>query len=220
MRVRYLQSLGRFLWVLGLLFIGELFLQRGDVCAKDLGTFGETFAIREESLITYIKRKLMGLEEHGALTHHQHIIQNRVKESIRRPQRVKGITATKVPRVFTVDPTITVRSDLKDHTGKTFHHKGERVNPLDSRSLSHPLLFINGDDKIHIQWAQRHLKKDPLGKVILIQGDPFALMEELHHKVYFDQGGNLTAKLNLSHAPSFVSQKGKRLEIREEVPDA
>jgi len=206
---------------LGILFLlGELFFRGGNVSAKDLGTFGETFEVTEESLITYIQKKLTYLEGKGEITEHQKIIRDHVKETIRRPQKVKGISPTKFPRVFTVDPTITVQSDLKDHTGKTFHHKGERVNPLDFRSLSHPLLFINGDDKTHIQWAKHHLKQDALAKVILIQGDPFALMEELYQKVYFDQGGKLTAKLNLSHAPSIVVQNGKRLEIREEVPDA
>jgi conjugal transfer pilus assembly protein TraW len=52
-------------------------------------------------------------------------------------------------------------------------------------------------------------------KVILTGGSYLELMRRWNHPVFFDQQGQLTAKLGIRHVPALVSQEGRRLRIDE-----
>lgn len=188
--------------------------------AKDVGVFGALFPIEEHNLIEVIQTRLAKLQQEGTLTMHQRNIQNKVKKQIERPTPVEGITHTIKPRTFTVDPTITVTQDLKDHQGRVFYQKGQRVNPLESRALTKPLLFIDGDESSHLTWAFFMLKRYPLAKVILVKGAPLQMMKDLGLQVFFDQFGKITKKLGIQQVPAIVTQDGLVLKIEEVKADA
>ena len=116
-----------------------------DLCAKNLGVFGTLFPMEENNLIEVIQARLAKLQQEGTLDMHQRNIQQKIQKQVERPTPVEGIIHTVEPRTFTFDPSITVTSDLKDHQGKIFYHKGERVNPLKLRELTKPLLFIEAN---------------------------------------------------------------------------
>ena len=187
---------------------------------KDFGVVGEVFPIQEKNLIEVIQAKLLKLQANGKLEAYNSQIQAKVKSQIERPVPVAGITHTKTPRTFTYDPSITVAADLKDTFGTVFHRKGERVNPLHYRSMTKPLLFIDGDDSIQITWVFRMLKKHPLAKIILTNGAPLKIMEEIGLTVYFDQHGKITQKLGIVCVPAIVTQEGEVLKIEEVKADA
>ena len=187
---------------------------------KDFGVVGEVFPIQEKNLIEVIQAKLLKLQVDGKLQTYNQQIQAKVKGQIERPAPVAGITHTRTVRTFTYDPSITVVADLKDHDGRVFHHKGEKVNPLHYRSMTKPLLFIDGDDSIQIPWAFRMLKKYPLAKIILTNGAPLKIMEEIGLTIYFDQHGKITKKLGIACVPAIVTQDGDVLKIQEVKADA
>lgn len=191
-----------------------------DLCAKDLGVFGTLFPIEENNLIEVIQARLAKLQQEGTLDMHQRNIQQKIQKQVGRPTPVEGIIHTVEPRTFTFDPSITVTSDLKDHQGKIFYHKGERVNPLKLRELTKPLLFIDGDVPEHITWAFSILKSHPLAKVILVKGAPLQMMQDLGITVYFDQFGKITHKLGIKQVPAIVRQEGQLLKIEEVKADA
>ena len=188
--------------------------------AKDLGTFGALFPVEENNLIEVIQAKLLKLQQAGTLEMHQQNIQAKVKKQVERPAPVEGIIHTVEPRTFTFDPSIMVKSDLKDHQGTVFHHKGERVNPLQLRSMTKPWLFIDGDDPEQITWAFSILKNHPLAKVILVKGAPLQMMKDLGIQVYFDQFGRITQKLGIKQVPAIVTQEGLLLKIEEIKADS
>ena len=190
------------------------------VYPKDFGVVGEVFPIQEKNLIEVIQAKLLKLQADGKLETYNQQIQTKVKSQIERPAPVAGITHTKTPRTFTYDPSITVAADLKDTHGTVFHRKGERVNPLHFRSMTKPLLFIDGDDSVQITWAFRMLKKHPLAKIILTNGAPLKIMEEIGLTIYFDQHGKITQKLGIACVPAIVTQEGEVLKIEEVKADA
>lgn len=192
----------------------------GILHAKDLGTFGETFAIEEQSLVEVISSKLKALESSGKLETHQKQIQEKAFQGLQTPAAVEGITDTKEPRTLEYDPSIVVTQDLKDSKGEVFHQKGKRINPLHTRSFTKPLLFIDGTNKVHVTWAIFHIQKNPQAKIILVKGNPFELMKEHDVNIYFDQGGLLVKKLGITHVPARVVQQGDKLLILEELPDA
>lgn len=188
----------------------------------DHGTFGEVFPINERNLVEVIQEKLLKLQADGKLETYNQQIQKKVKSQIERPAPVAGIVHTKTPRTFTYDPSITVTTDLKDHEGRVFYHKGEKVNPLHYRSMSKPLLFIDGDESMHLTWVFRMLKKYPLAKVILTNGAPLKIMEEMGFAIYFDQHGTITKKLGIKQVPAIVIQEKDQevLMIQEVRGDA
>ena len=198
-----------------------------DYAIRDYGIIGNTFEILEEDFLEMIEKRLKKLEGDGNLQEHQQKIAKQAQEKIKRPKPVEGIQHTKELRSFTYDPSITVPYDLKDHQGKVFHKAGTKVNPLDFKSLSKPLLFIDGDDEVQVTWAMEHkeMKHNVMGQgaigqnsnsqIILTSGSPFELMEKFDRPIYFDQEGVLTKKLGIQQVPAKVTQQGKCLLIEE-----
>ncbi|MDR2781500.1 MAG: type-F conjugative transfer system protein TraW [Holosporaceae bacterium] len=192
--------------------------------AKDLGVFGETFEIAERDLLEQIFSRLRELEKTGVWESEKIKVESRIKEMILHPQPIVGITHTQKTKEYKFDPTITVTRDLSDHKGQVFVKKGERFNPLNKIGLSKPLLFIDGGAGKHIKWAISKLKDATIhghesGKIVLVNGSPFDLQNQLDRAVYFDQHGILTTKLGIRHIPAIVFQKqgAKLLTIIEET---
>ncbi len=194
-----------------------LLLSSTALFAKDLGTFGTTFPILEENLIEIIKRKILKLSESRELEKHQNNILQRMLKHIERPISSRDVAKTKLVRTFLYDPTIIVPQDLKDHRNVIFHKAGTSVNPLDIYSLKRPLLVINGDDEIQVNWALAQHKLNP--KIILVRGAPFELMKKHNIQIYFDQGGTLVKKFGIQQVPARVTQSGKFLKIEEVLPE-
>lgn len=186
---------------------------------KDLGCFGPTFLIQEDNLLSYIFERLKALDERGDLQRHNEVIQKKVMDRLHHPDPVRGVSHTKTPRRFTFDPSVVVSQDLTDHKGRIFYKRGTRVNPLHIRNLTHPLLFMDGDEMGHHEWLQKKLIQYPHAKVIFVKGDPFKGIDPDDRPVFYDQGGTLTSKLGIRQVPAQVTQEGDALQIDEERPD-
>ncbi|MBA3814651.1 MAG: type-F conjugative transfer system protein TraW [Alphaproteobacteria bacterium] len=188
--------------------------------AKDFGVHGVIYAIEEVDPIQIIQEKLKVMEENGELKKRNLELQKRAKASIERPKPVEGITRATTSRVFTYDPTYTIKKDLYDHQGLVFAKKGTNINPLENISLSQNLIFFDGDDEEQLKWVKEQLitntKIKPI-RLILVRGAALTLAEDLEIPVYFDQSGTLTKKLGIKHVPAFVSQVNLHLKIEEIV---
>ena len=182
----------------------------------DLGVHGVIYPIEEQDPIQLIQQKLKIMEDSGELAERNVELQKRTQASVERPKSVEGITKASKGRIFTFDPTYVVNEDLKDHQGQIFAKKGSKINPLETVSLSQSLIFFNGDDEEQLAWVKKKFTENSI-RLILTQGAPLKLAEELNIPVYFDQGGVLTKKLGISHVPAVVSQEGLQLRIEEVV---
>ena len=186
--------------------------------AKSLGTHGHTFEIQEPDLLKTLESKLHLLEENGELEKHKEILLKKAEKAIHTPQPVAGITKATKNRTFYYDPSITIPYDLKDHQGRIFHKARTKINPLQHRSLSSTLIFIDGRDETQTSWVQEtYIKPNHQSKIILTAGSPFELMETLKEPIYFDQGGTLTKKLGIKHVPAVVVQERLKLKVTEIV---
>jgi conjugal transfer pilus assembly protein TraW len=197
-----------------------LFLGVASLSAKDLGTYGEVFEIIETDLIKVLMAKLNKLEADGTLKMHNQKALEGIKNQITEPKAVNGIVNTTAPKSFYYDPSITLNTDLMDNEGRVFYQKGSKINPLDVRGMTKPLIFIDGSNKAHVSKALQWLQSSPLAKVILVKGRPLALAAELDINVYFDQFGKITSKLGITQVPAIVTQKGDKLLIEEVLADA
>lgn len=120
-----------------------------------------------------------------------------------RPEPIVGITATAEYRMYLLDMIQSIDN--------------QSINPLMTTTLNQSLLFFNGDSQAQHQWAREKLQKNPNSVLILVQGAPFELSQQWQVPVYFDQGGELVSKLMIKHVPAMVIQKGKQLQVTEEV---
>ncbi|PJD94535.1 MAG: type-F conjugative transfer system protein TraW [Parachlamydia sp.] len=179
--------------------------------AKDLGVYGNVFPILETSLLEYIKGKMKNLSEDD-LVRLQTELQDKYIKRISEPPSV-GLLACKSYRCFYYDPTICTSSDIKDYEGKIIVAKGTSYNPLKVFALNETLLFFDGENPKHLEWA----KKQNQGKWILTNGKPIDLEKAENRPVYFDQMGKISKQLGIQAIPAQVVQEDLRLKI-EEVP--
>ena len=184
--------------------------------ARDLGVIGPVYAITEPSLIEVIQAKLREMQANGGLERLQRESQARIHREVEQPTPVAGITRATKARSFHFDPSIEVPYPITDSEGRVIVAPGTRVNPLDTVSLSRPLLFIDARDTAQLDRAQRLLgeRKGQL-KVILTGGSYLDLMRRWKLPVFYDQQGHLTTQLGIRQVPALVTQDGKRLRIDE-----
>lgn len=180
--------------------------------ARDYGQRGAVFPIVESDLLEQIHSRLKAMEASGETARLNQELKRRTIARVNRPDPVAGLIRASETRSWPFDPTITLASDIRGAKGELIHAAGTRVNPLDSVKLRADLLFLDGDDPAQIQWA---LKQDPKAKLILVKGAPLELMKARQRRFYFDQGGKLTAKFNITAVPARVRQEGRLLEVSE-----
>lgn len=182
--------------------------------AVDFGKLGHTYPIAEPDFLTQIEETLR--KNPHKLARLTTAFQKRVEKSANSPQPLPLRKAVK-SRIRAFDPSFEVTQDLKDHQGRLFAQRGDRINPLKIKPLSKPLLFFDGRDEAQLKWA---LAQEETAALILTGGSPLKLSEQHHAKIgkrsfYFDQHGLICKRLGIEVVPSKVSQKGDLLQIEE-----
>lgn len=180
--------------------------------AKDLGTWGHTYAIEEQDFLDYLRSKILAISQNEMMSKLQQF-KDQIVDVANEPAAVKGLREASQYRCYYFDPTMTLADDVRDAEGKVIIKKGTTFNPLEKFSLEGELLFFDGSNAKHLAWA----KVQERGHWILVKGRPLELEETEACPVYFDQGGLLSKRLRFQHIPVRVSQQGLNLKI-EEIP--
>lgn len=193
-----------------ILFIIFFLLSKSAFC-ENYGTLGNTFIIQEEDLLEYIENKLKTID----IEKWQNEFKEEAIKSAKRPKGVILLNATK-NKIYYFDPSITIQRDYADNVGRVFAKKGTKINPLNSVSLSRDLVFIDGDNKVQVEFAiQYYNAKNGKAKIILTNGSIIDLMNKLNIKLFFDQKQILIKKFGIENLPAVVSQNNNLLEIKE-----
>ena len=172
--------------------------------AKDFGSQAHYFSIQEESIQQHLQKQMQNkLPDPKSIA-----------EKAKLPKEVVGITEATEPRTFTYTPQHIAAEDIKDLKGNIIVKKGATYNPLNHCKPSSNLLFIDGSNKKHIDWAAAQGNRD---KVILVKGSPLDLEAELKRPIYFDQMGCYTNTFSIKHVPARVSVQDTHLLV-EELP--
>lgn len=175
--------------------------------AADIGTFGDTWDIREHDLIAVLKKNLT---QHFAGKSQAQIeleMQQKAEEQAMRPPPVEGLTTARKTRSRLFDPSFTVQRDIADQNGVVFAHKGEKVNPFDVIPVfDETLYFIDADDDRQIAWMKQQVPRTTTSRVILVNGNVRDGATALGSRVYFDQTGSITKKFGITQVPAEVKQ--------------
>ena len=185
---------------------------------KDLGTVGAVFPITERHIIDVLKEKLQSEQGRALLQDFEKKLKNVVADETYRPKSVLAITPTPEHTSYLFNPAVSFSQDVSDHKGTRFYKAGEAVNPLDHITLSKDYLFIDGDRPRQIEWAKGY-QQQKKAMIILVKGNPFAVMKEHDLQVFFDQEGAMVQRFKLRHVPCSMKQEGKSLRITEWVED-
>jgi len=184
--------------------------------ADDLGVVGPTYEIVERDALELITSKLKHMEQSGELAKYQEDYKNKVVNGIEHPRPLTGFKSTDTASTHYYDPTIVTEKDIVDATGKLIYPRGTRVNPLDYVGWNTYLLFVDGRDEKQLEFTKKIVvTSDRPVKVVLVAGEPMALMRKWKSSVYFDQGGKLIKRFSIAQVPAIVRQEGKRLRIDE-----
>ncbi len=184
--------------------------------AGHLGTIGPVYAITEPDLMVEIDATLRQATADGRLARFETEARTRILRGIEDPPPIAGITKATSRRTRFHDPSMVVRDTITDAADRIVVAAGTRVNPLDTVSLSKPLLFFDGRDDAQVTRARELLDRHRGAlKPILTAGSWLALMRRWKQPVYFDQHGQITARLGITRVPALVTQEGRRLRIDE-----
>ena len=187
-----------------------------EALATDLGVIAQTYPILEQDLIEHIKDKIAAKDQNGELDELNQQWLSRSKQYAAAP---KGsfLPPAVVPRITLIETKITLKNDLMGLEGKVLYPKGTTVNPLKIMRLTYALCFIDGDEKKQVGWMIEHCTKNPLNKLVLVNGPLEALSKRTGLRLFFDQGGELIRRLKITALPAVLSQKGGDLYV-EEIP--
>ncbi len=179
------------------------------IYAKDFGTYGHVFNIEEEDFLEYLKRKMVSSSDEK-----KNQLLEKYKNRFSNPEFGVDIGYTKKYRIFYYDPTITIKEDIKDHNDRIIVKKGTKFNPLKTMKVNENLIFIDGTQKKHLEWAKSLGKGH---KWILVKGNPMRLEKRYRRPIYFDQHGVLVKTFDIKNIPAKVNQDKDSLKI-EEIP--
>lgn len=189
---------------------GALFLA-GTSLAKNLGSQGQTFVVKEQDFRVFIQDRLAHLQQTGALKAYEKAAQHRVRQAVYHPQALDLKTQTQ-SQTFFVDPSVRLNRAITDQTGRVLVRAGTVVNPFKTVHLASVLLFFNGDDPAQVRWVQAHYRDYRWVKFILTGGDLRQAANQFG-RIYYDQHGLLTKKLHITHVPAIAQQAGLKWKI-------
>lgn len=175
--------------------------------AAELGTYGDTWDIREHNLIAVLKKNL---EQHFAGKSQVQIaqeMQKKAQDVALRPPPVQGVSTARDTRSRLFDPSFTVQKDIADQNGVVFARRGQKVNPFDVIPVfDETLYFIDADDIRQMAWMKQQAPQTSTRRIILVNGNIRDGAAALGSRVYFDQSGSLTKKFGITQVPAEVKQ--------------
>jgi conjugal transfer pilus assembly protein TraW len=177
------------------------------VFAEDI-VVGNTYPIVEKDSLKELEAKASAVKWNDVTRS----ARNKLKEY--RPADFSPLPHTKKSRKYKRHIIHTVEFDVTDEHGEVIYPKGYQFNPLDYVTLPYGMLFIDGSEKSHIDWAKQYIKEHSFTQVFIVNGSVFDVINTLNRKVYY-AGSRITDRLQIHAVPSAVYQDGNKMSIEE-----
>lgn len=192
-------------------------LLAGAASATDLGALGQTYPIREQSFLEQIQSRLRALEASGQMERMKREAITRNAERVNNPAPVAGLSTGTRKRTKYFDPTFTLDRNVFDHEGRLLFAAGTKKNPLEVVAWTQRLLFFDARDPRQVASARALIARYGEGTVkpVLVGGSYLEFARQWKLRTYYDQGGILVRKFNITQVPALVYQEGMQLRIDE-----
>ena len=183
---------------------------QAEASGKDLGVHGKLYEIKEEDMLSYVRRKAGEIDLQAL----RESMEKKLEESYAQHSLVSlNIPSATEERVRYVDLSVNVQNPLYDHTGKMIFPAGF-VNPLDHVSLSKNILILREGQ---IKGALEKTGESG-GKAILILTDgDIRRASSLVGQMVYKASPFMLKKFKIKKVPSLVTHEGRKLRIEEMV---
>ena len=193
---------------LALALVFPVSLPGARAAGKDLGVHGRLYEIKEEDMLSYVRRKAGGIDMRAL---RENMTGNLERAHEKLSAVSLGVPPAEEKRTRYVDPSVNVPNPVYDLEGRIVAPAGT-VNPLEHVPLSKPILFFREDQ------AERLLgvisEKKPV--LMLTDGDVRAA-SSLAGRMVYRANPFILERLRIEKTPSLVTQDGLRLKVREVV---
>ena len=175
---------------------------------KDLGVHGKLYEIKEEDMLSYVKRKAGEID----LQTLRESMVKELEESYAQHFSVSlNVPSATEERVRYVDPSVNVRNPLYDHTGKIVSPAGE-VNPLDHVSLSKSILILREDQ---LERALEEISKSEEKPILILTDGDIKRTSSLAGQIVYRANPFILRRFQVEKVPSLITQEGKKLRLKE-----
>lgn len=179
--------------------------------AKTIGVVGQTYSITEKDALSEMQERANNVDWSKTLDKKK--AEKQVKNY--KPKNLKSLPRAVADKVYSVDMTYTLDMDIKDANGSLVYPKGYTFNPLQYVSLPNNLVFINGDDKLQIEWfMSSEYAKDINTMLMLTDGNYYNVNKKLKIPVYYATSDMLD-RFGIRAVPSVARQSGDVMEVRQ-----
>jgi conjugal transfer pilus assembly protein TraW len=171
------------------------------------GKWGNTYEIGEDDILQYIGSK-------------QAMVEAKLRERMEKIGVMKGniyvldkyegrFPKAKKDAVYLIDPTYTLREDMRDQNGNVLFKKGMKANPAAYASLGR-YVIIDGNDPKQVEFAMA----GNFRKIILVSGDLAKLMAQYKQRFYF-VNDRIIDLVKLKKVPVVFEQEGSHVKVTE-----
>ena len=196
--------------VLASVFLIQFSPAPGLALEKDLGVHGKLYEIKEEDMLSYVRRKAGEIDMQAL----RESMEKKFEESYARHSFVSiDVPSATEERVRYVDPSVNVRNPLYDHTGKMIFPAGV-VNPLDHASLSKSILVLREDQ---VKRALEETDKRGEKPILLLTDGDIRRASSLAGQIVYRASPLMLKRFKIEKVPSLVEQEGRKLSVKEMV---
>lgn len=183
---------------------------KAEASGKDLGVHGKLYEIKEESMLSYVKRKAGEIDMQAL----HESISKKVEKSYAEHSSVSlNVPSATEERVRYVDPSVNVRNPLYDHAGKMISSSGI-VNPLDHVSLSKSILVLREDQ---IKRALEKISGRGEKAILILTDGDILKASSLAGQPVYKANLFILRRLRIEKVPSIVTQEEQKLRVREMI---
>lgn len=154
--------------------IAPVFLLIGTYVYSD---HGQTFEIEEDPMLSTLNGQSIDTKK----LQEEHV--EEITSYINSPTPVRWLKEAEEYQFHYYDPIYQMPNDITDLDGAIIAKKGQIISPMDKIQTLQDLIFFDGANPKHVEWA----KKRPKAKWILVRGSPLDIEETTNHATYFDQ---------------------------------
>ncbi|BBO83249.1 hypothetical protein DSCO28_38150 [Desulfosarcina ovata subsp. sediminis] len=167
-----------------------LFMNIGNVQAKDLGRVGPVYPIIEKTVV----------------------LSKNSQAQRDKPPTPLTLPVASVETKHFLDLTYTVPWDITDAEGNIVYTKGYRYNPLKHRRFR-TMIIIDASEPDQLDWVD-HAEDaaDPMTRIVITRGDLAAVSRRFNRHVY-RLHPQVAKRFGIESVPTIVQQKGAILAV-------
>lgn len=199
------------------IFLSTLLTLTFSCAYEDLGTYGQTFEIKERNFMEELNERATKVDKKKL----EEQITKAIDKSLNIQSDIEACIQSK-KRIYT--PTQTATQDMFiPYTYKRIVKKGETYNILERNNVIMPyhLMFIDGTDEVQIELAKLYKSKlKQQMRILLVKGDFRKVVNmPLLSAIKIARQSDEIKAFNLKCLPSIYTQKNYSFEITEYNPE-